>query len=69
MLTYYFVYSAVRNADAAHPERAFQHAKQLIGWQKSLGIYHELAIHKWAPQHRAADRRAPTTSTARCTSS
>jgi len=48
VLTYYFVYSAVRNADAAHPERAFQHAKQLIGWQKSLGIYHELAIHKWA---------------------
>ena len=48
VLTYYFVYSAVRNADAAHPERAYQHAKQLIGWQKSLGIYHELAIHKWA---------------------
>ena len=54
VLTYYFVYSAVRNADAAHPERAFQHAKQLIGWQKTLGIYHELAIHKWALQHRAA---------------
>jgi hypothetical protein len=48
VLTYYFVYSAVRNADAAHPERAFQHAKQLIDWQKALGIYHELAIHKWA---------------------
>jgi hypothetical protein len=48
VLSYYFVYSAVRNADAAHPERAYQHAKQLIGWQKSLGIYHELAIHKWA---------------------
>jgi len=48
VLTYYFVYSEVRNADAAHPERAFQHAKQLIGWQKSLDLYHELALHKWA---------------------
>jgi len=48
VLTYYLVYSEVRNADAAHPERAFQHAKQLIRWQKALGIYHELAIHKWA---------------------
>jgi hypothetical protein len=48
VLTYYLVYSEVRNADAAHPERAFQHAKQLIRLQKTLGIYHELAIHKWA---------------------
>jgi len=48
VLTYYLVYSEVRNADAAHPERAYQHAKQLIRLQKTLGIYHELAIHKWA---------------------
>ena len=45
---YYFVYSAVRNADAEHPERAFAHAQQLIGWQRSLGIYHERAINEWA---------------------
>lgn len=48
VLTYYFVYSAVRNADAAHPERARQHAMELIGWQRDLGINHELAIHRWA---------------------
>ena len=48
VLTYYVVYSAVRNADAAHPEVARRHALELIGWQRDLGIYHELAIHKWA---------------------
>ena len=69
VLTYYLVYSAVRNADAAHPERAYQHAKQLIGWQKTLGIYHELAIHKWARNIEPLDRRPPTTSTDRSTSS
>src|SRR4051812_34379138 len=48
VLTYYFVYSAGRNADAAHPERARQHALQLIRFQRTLGIYHEEAINRWA---------------------
>ncbi len=48
VLTYYVVYSAVRNADAAHPERARQHALQLIRFQRVLGIYHEQPINHWA---------------------
>ncbi len=48
VLAYYVLYSAVRNADAEHPERALAHARQLIGWQKTLGIYHERAINAWA---------------------
>lgn len=48
VLTYYVLYSAVRNADAEHPERAYAHAKQLIGWQRDLGINHERAINHWA---------------------
>ncbi|MBK5287683.1 MAG: phosphatase PAP2 family protein [Acidimicrobiia bacterium] len=48
VLSYYFAYSAVRNADALHPDRARQHALQLIRFQKALGIYHEQAIHHWA---------------------
>ena len=48
VLTYYLVYSAVRNADAAHPERAFHHARQLIALQRTLGLYHEQAINHWA---------------------
>lgn len=50
VLSYYFIYSAVRNADADKPELARQHALQLINFQKTLGIYHEQAIHKWAIQ-------------------
>ena len=52
VLTYYVVYSGVRNADAAHPERTRQHARQhalqLIRFQKQLGIYHEQSINHWA---------------------
>ena len=48
VLTYYLVYSAVRNADALHPGRARQHALQLIRLQRDLGIYHEQAINHWA---------------------
>jgi PAP2 superfamily len=48
VLTYYVLYSAIRNADAEHPERAFQHARRLISWQRDLGIYHEQAINHWA---------------------
>jgi hypothetical protein len=49
VLTYYFVYSYVRNADVAnHESSARRNALELIGWQKDLGINHELAIHKWA---------------------
>jgi len=48
VLTYYFVYSWVRNADAAHPGVARAHALELIRWQRSLGIYHEQAINHWA---------------------
>lgn len=48
ILLFYFVYSAVRNADAAHPELAFKHAKQLIDVQRALGIYYEQALNEVA---------------------
>ena len=48
VLTYYVVYSAARNADAEHPERAFRNARWLIDVQRSLGVYHERAINHWA---------------------
>lgn len=52
ILLFYLVYSAVRNADAAHPETAFQHARDLISLQRSLGLYHEQAINEWALHFR-----------------
>lgn len=48
ILLFYFVYSAVRNADAAHPEIAFHHAKQLIDVQRALGIYYEQTLNELA---------------------
>ena len=51
ILLFYLVYSAVRNADAAHPETAFHHARQLISLQRTLGLYHEQAINHWAATH------------------
>jgi hypothetical protein len=45
---FYLIYSAVRNADKIRTESAFNHAKQLMGWQSTLGINHELVINEWA---------------------
>jgi len=49
---FYAVYSAIRNADAEHPRLAYEHAKQLIGWQQTLGIYHEKTLNDWALHFR-----------------
>ncbi len=48
VLTYYVLYSAVRNADAHNPGPAREHALQLIRFQRKLGIYHEQTINQWA---------------------
>lgn len=45
---FYVLYSAVRNADRVRTAEAFAHAKQLMGWQHTLGIDHELTINQWA---------------------
>ncbi len=63
---FYFVYSAVRNADKARAHEAFEHARQLMDWQRTLGINHEQTINEWALHLTPSSR---TTSTARCTSS
>ena len=48
IVLFYLVYSAVRNADKIRTESAFNHAKQLMGWQSTLGINHEQTINEWA---------------------
>jgi hypothetical protein len=48
ILTYYFVYSAVRNADTAKSAEAFAHAKDIIHWQRVIGLYHERTLQEWA---------------------
>jgi hypothetical protein len=48
VLAFYFVYSAIRNSNEGTPGVARANAIQLMGWQESLGINHEHAIHRWA---------------------
>jgi hypothetical protein len=45
---FYIVYSAVRNADKARTHEAFEHARQIMDWQRTLGINHEQTLNKWA---------------------
>ena len=69
VLIFYVVYSFVRNLHHGNEAEAYQHAKRPHRVQKALGINHEQAIQAWALGSRAVHHRAPTTSTARCTSS
>jgi PAP2 superfamily len=48
VLIFYGVYSFVRNLHHGNEAEAFQHAKDIIDLQKTLGIYHEQAIQAWA---------------------
>jgi hypothetical protein len=52
ILTFYVVYSFVRNLNGAHPPAAFPHARQIITIEHWLGIYHEETIQKWALHFR-----------------
>jgi hypothetical protein len=45
---FYFVYSFVRNLHHGNEHEAYEHALDIIRWQKSLGINHEQAIQAWA---------------------
>jgi hypothetical protein len=48
VLAFYGIYSFVRNLHHGNPREAYEHALDIIRWQKSLGINHEQAIQAWA---------------------
>ena len=48
VLIFYGVYTFIRNLHHGNPAEAFDHAKNLIDLQKTLGIYQEQAIQAWA---------------------
>jgi len=52
IIVFYLVYSAIRNANEGGEAAALAHAKDLIGWQRSLGINHEEALQDWALHFR-----------------
>jgi PAP2 superfamily len=45
---FYFVYSAIRNANQGGKAAARHHAYQLMDIQRSIGINHERLLQKWA---------------------
>ncbi|MET0275504.1 MAG: phosphatase PAP2 family protein [Acidimicrobiia bacterium] len=47
-LVFYLVYSGVRNLHHGNAAEAFQHARELIDLQKTLGINVEESIQNWA---------------------
>ena len=56
ILIFYFVYSQIRNANGNDPTAAFANARDIIHWQRLIGIYHEQTLQSWAlhfrPHHR-----------------
>lgn len=52
VLGFYGVYSTIRNTTEGHTSDALQHARQLIDWQQSVGLYHERGLQNWALQFR-----------------
>jgi hypothetical protein len=52
VLTFYMIYSAIRNANEGSAADAFANAKELISWQRSLGINHEERLQDWALHFR-----------------
>jgi hypothetical protein len=53
VLAFYAIYSAIRNSDSGNTVVAYSHARNLIRWERLLGLYHErrfedLALH-WRP--------------------
>jgi hypothetical protein len=50
---FYLVYSAIRNLKFGTDTGAYAHARQLIDFQRWLGIYHEQTIQSWALHSRA----------------
>ena len=47
-LVLYQVYSAIRNVSEGSQRVAFQHARQLMRWQHSVGLNHEATLQSWA---------------------
>ena len=45
---FYLLYSAIRNANGNDPAQAFANARDLIHWQRLLGINHEQTLQSWA---------------------
>ncbi|MGQ0826570.1 MAG: phosphatase PAP2 family protein [Actinomycetota bacterium] len=50
LVGFYFVYSAIRNANEGGTREAYRNAERVIDWQQAIGIFHEETLQDWA-QH------------------
>lgn len=48
ILAFYLVYTAIRNANEGGEVEAFRNARDVISWERSLGLYFEEAWQNWA---------------------
>lgn len=48
IVLFYVVYSAIRNTNEGGELAAFRNARQLIGWERALGLYFEESWQDWA---------------------
>lgn len=48
VLSFYGIYSTIRNANKSNPPLARANAYQLMDWQRTLGINIEREVHEWA---------------------
>jgi hypothetical protein len=48
ILLFYVVYSAIRNANKSDPAEALHNARQIISWERDLGIFREATLERWA---------------------
>ena len=48
ILGFYFIYSAIRNANEGGTRHAFHNAQRIITLEHHLGIFHEETLQRWA---------------------
>lgn len=48
ILAFYLVYTAIRNANEGGEVEAFRNARDVISWERGLGLYFEEAWQSWA---------------------
>lgn len=47
IVVFYLVYTAIRNANEGGEVEAFANARDLIGWERAMGLYFEETLQDW----------------------
>lgn len=52
IIAFYMIYSAIRNANEGGTADAYENARELIRWQRAMGINHEEVLQDWSLHFR-----------------